>query len=76
MKTSHTILTLLGGFDASTGVLADDLRQPAKVVEAFCRDLEIDGLVTSHSIKDAIRIWRITEAGREVVNSLPAPAAV
>ena len=76
MKTSHTILNLLAKFQATTSVLAEELRQPARVVDAFCKDLEIDGLCERTTINGAVTVWRITDAGREVNAGTKQPAQV
>ena len=76
MKTSHTILLSLTKFQATTDVIAEDLRQPAKVVEAFCQDLELDGLIERAKINGTITVWRITENGQILAGELQEPASV
>lgn len=76
MKISHTILVSLARYQATSSVIAEDLRLPEKVVDAFCQDLEIDGLIDREKIGGAITAWRITDAGRQVANSASTPVTV
>lgn len=70
MKTANTILRELIPGQASTDVLAEQLRQPAKVLIGFLADLEVDALVERSNIKDTITVWRLTDLGREAANTL------
>jgi hypothetical protein len=70
MKTTDSILTILSRDNATIGALADQLQQPARVITAFCADLELAGLATSFRLVPEIVAWQLTEAGRQAAASL------
>lgn len=79
MTTADTILLLLVTDKATTEAIADTLRQPAIVINAFCRDLEKAGLATSSPLGNPdtgrkLSVWTITTAGKSRAESLTAPA--
>lgn len=76
MKTSHTILLELLPGQTSTDVLAEKLRQPARILAAYLQDLEVDGLVERGTINATVTIWKITRDGRDLAASLQTPATL
>jgi DNA-binding HxlR family transcriptional regulator len=63
MTTKLEILRDLIAGQSSTDAIAHRLHQPCRVLDAYLRDLESDGLVMSYLIKETIIIWRLTSAG-------------
>jgi DNA-binding HxlR family transcriptional regulator len=63
MTTKLEILRDLIAGQSSLNAISERLHQPCKVLAAYLQDLESDGHVISHTIKDTIRVWRLTKAG-------------
>lgn len=79
MTTSDTILLLLAEGKATTEAVADTLRQPAVVINAFLCGLETAGHAKSAPLgnPDAGRklaVWTITESGKARAEQLKASA--
>jgi hypothetical protein len=69
MTTHIQILRDLIAGQSSIDAMAQRLHQPCKVLAAYLADLETQNLVISHTLKDTLLIYRLTQPGLQLATT-------